>query len=185
MRHRHAQPTAHTNIIYIMPIILAPRNRNQRCAQQRRKRQQHPRQIRPWAINATLSRNHQTQISEPAERKTAVAGGKTAPPVVQHVVIRLGAHGDCHECVRGCTRCGFAAREEVGARAPDGVFDDVGDEEGEQQAGEPAEECDVRFVGAGAGEQGPEDERGEGEGAGVDEEPCCGVLLDWWVGRVV
>jgi hypothetical protein len=38
----------------------------------------------------------------------------------------------------------------------------------------------VRFVGAGAGEEAPEDEGGEGEGTGVDEEPCYKILSDWW-----
>jgi hypothetical protein len=76
-----------------------------------------------------LSRYPQTQIAQPGERKTAVARGETAPAVVEDVVICLGADGVGDEgVVRGAWR-GFAAGEEVGARAANGVFDQVGYEE--------------------------------------------------------
>lgn len=70
--------------------------------------------------------------------------------------------------------CWFAARDEVRPRTADGVLDDVGYEQREQHADEPAEDGDVRFVCAGAEGEGPGGEDAEGNGAGVDEEPCWG-----------
>lgn len=97
--------------------------------------------------------------------------GETAPSVVQDVVVLLGADGVVHEGAARSPLCGFAAGEEVRARAADGVLDQVGDEEGEEEGDGPAEDGDVDLVGAGADEEGPEEEDGERDGAGVDEEP--------------
>jgi hypothetical protein len=55
------------------------------------------------------------------------------------------------------SRGGFTSRDEIWARSPDCVLYDVGDEQGKDHGDEPAEECDVGFMGAGAQEEGPED----------------------------
>jgi hypothetical protein len=43
----------------------------------------------------------------------------------------------------------FASRNEIRPRPANGVLYEIGDEEGEYQADEPAEDRDVRFMGAG------------------------------------
>ncbi|EAT83332.1 hypothetical protein SNOG_09140 [Parastagonospora nodorum SN15] len=173
MRNAQPQQTTHTNIPHIMSIILTPGYRNQCRAQQRRQCHQHAREVSPGPVNMALPRDPQTQVSEAGETEAGVPAGEAAPPVVQHVVVRLGADFPGNKGVGGRAGGGFAARDEVGARAADGVFDHVGYEEGQEHGDEPAEEGDVRFVRRGAQEEGPEDEGGEGEGAGVDEEPYC------------
>jgi hypothetical protein len=95
---------------------------------------------------------------------------------MQHMVILLGAHFECNELVCRRAWCGFTSCDEVGAWASDGVLDDVGYEQGQDHADEPAEDCDVGFMCARAEEEGPEHEGAEREGAGVDEEPCWGGI---------
>lgn len=58
----------------------------------------------------------------------------------------FGADGDGHERARGRVGGGFAAGQQVGARAPDGVFEYVGEEGGGEDAEGEAEEEDVREV---------------------------------------
>lgn len=103
-----------------------------------------------------------------------MSAGEAAPAVVEHVVVCLGAHFKRDELVRGRAGRGLAARDEVGSWPSDSVFDDVGYEEREQHADEPAEDGDVRFMCARTEDEGPGGEDAEGDCAGVDEEPCCG-----------
>lgn len=63
---------------------------------------------------------------------------------------------------------GFAASDEVGARATDGVLDDVGDEEGEEDADGEAEHVHVCLVRFEKGKTGYYDDGGWDQ-AGIDE----------------
>lgn len=94
---------------------------------------------------------------------------ETSPPIMQHMVIRLGAHFERNELMCRRAWLGFTSRDEIGARAADGVFNHVCYEEREEHADEPAKERDVGFVGSGAKGEGPGYQDGEGESAGVDE----------------
>lgn len=118
-----------------------------------------------------LARDEQTQVAQSTKGGTAVSRGKTAPPVMQHMVVRLCAHLERDQHVARGAGGGFTAREEVGPRPTDSVLDHVRQEQGQNHAGQPAKQGDVRLVGAGAGHKGPEDEGAEGHCAGVDEEP--------------
>ena len=102
-----------------------------------------------------------------------MAAGERAPAIVQHVVVLLSADLESDELVIRGALCGFAARNQVGARAADGVLDQVREEERQYEADYPAQDRDVRFVGSRPKEEGPEDEEGERESTGVDEEPDC------------
>lgn len=95
------------------------------------------------------------------------------------MVILFGADFVCHQLVCRRTRRWFASGDEVGAWSSDGVLDDVGYEEREYHADKPAEYRDVRFVRAGAEEDGPEYESAQWKGAGVDEKPCCSRRQMW------
>lgn len=106
-----------------------------------------------------------------------MSAGKAAPSIVQDVVVRFGADLERDELVCGRPRRWFTARNEVGARTADGVFDDVGYEKGQEHADEPAEDGDMRFVRAGAENEGPRNEDAEGYRARVDEEPCWESIL--------
>ena len=68
-----------------------------------------------------------------------------------------------------CSGCGLASCDEVGTRSSDGVFDEVRDEEGEDEGDEPSEDGDVRFMCAGANDEGPCDQSAERYGACIDE----------------
>lgn len=93
--------------------------------------------------------------------------GKAPPPVVQQVVARLGAHVDADEGAGGGRGGGLAAREEVGPRAADGVLERVGQEGGQREGDEQAEDGGVVLVVRGAG--------GEVEGRGEQERAEAGV----------
>lgn len=118
-----------------------------------------------------LAGQEKRQISQTAKRKTAVAAGEAAPAIVQYVVVFLGAYFECDERVIGRSRRRLTSRYEIGTRAPDGVFDEIRYEEREDEADEPAQERDVRFVGAGLEDEGPCYEDRKRDGAGVYEEP--------------
>ena len=55
-----------------------------------------------------------------------MAAREAAPAVMEKVMGLLGANGYGDEFVLRGTLCGFAAGEEVGSRATDGVLGDVG-----------------------------------------------------------
>tara|TARA_R110002003_G_scaffold48_52_gene4327 strand:- start:4520 stop:4852 length:333 start_codon:yes stop_codon:yes gene_type:complete len=97
---------------------------------------------------------------------------KASPPIMQHMVVFLRAHLECDKLVCGRPWRRLAPRNEIWPRSPYGILDHVGYEERKDHADEPAEDRDVRFVGAGADEDGPEDKDSEGDCTSVDEEPC-------------
>jgi hypothetical protein len=168
-----------------VPIVFATRYSNQSGAKQRCKSEEDAREVSARAVDMALSRNPQRNVSQSTERETAMSARKTAPSIMEYVVVRFGADFKCHELVRRRAGRGFASRNQVWTRSPDCVFDDVGYEECEQHANEPAEEGDVGFVCAGAHQDSPKDEGSEGDGAGVDEEPYCvsRVSLVWVWGK--
>jgi hypothetical protein len=63
---------------------------------------------------------------------------KTAPAVVQNVVICLGADLERDELVCRCTRSGFTPRNEIWSGPSNSVLDHVGNEHGQDHADEPA-----------------------------------------------
>jgi hypothetical protein len=120
-----------------------------------------------------LTCEEQGKVAKPREAKAAMAAGKAPPPIVQHVVVLLGANLECHELVGGRAGRWLASRDQVGSWSPDGVLDDVGDEEGEDHADEPPQDGDVCFVRAGTDNDSPEHQDAERHCAGIDEEPYC------------
>lgn len=85
---------------------------------------------------------------------------------------RLGAyfHRD-HLVARGAFGR-LTARDQVGAWSADGIFEDIGDEGGEEDRDDQAEDGDVDLMSRRASHGGPEYEEDEGNEEGVDEEPC-------------
>lgn len=75
-------------------------------------------------------RNAQTQVSQPAEGETAVSGREAPPSILQRVVVLLRTYVDRDEFGGGGALGGFAAGEQVGPRAADGVLEGVGQEGG-------------------------------------------------------
>lgn len=71
------------------------------------------------------------------------------------MVICLGADFERDQLVIGRSGLGLASCDEVGAGSSNGVFDEVGDEEREDEGDEPSEDGDVRFVRARANDEGP------------------------------
>nr|POE49169.1 hypothetical protein CFP56_32319 [Quercus suber] len=84
-------------------------------------------------------------------------------------------------------KIGFASCNEIGPRTAYGVFEDVGDEGGEEERGEEAEDRDVGFVEVGTDGDGPGDEDEEGKEAGINEEPNyneprqCMRMKETWI----
>lgn len=194
-----------------MPVVLTPADGNHCSAQQRRKTQQRAREIasgvhrfgllalvphgppvRTGLATAPtahehkqprLARKEQAQVAQPREAEARVPARKAPPSVVQHVVARLGAHVEPDQCIGRRAWRGLAAREEIRARAADRVLDGVGEEGGEDQSDEEAEEGDVVLVRGGAQgevERGDEEEREE---AGVEDVEGDGDALYFGVGE--
>lgn len=117
-----------------MAVVFAARDGDERSTQEGREREEHAGQICSRPVDVALPRDEQAQVAQAAEAETAVPAGKAAPAVVEYVVVCLGAHFEGDELVGCGAGLGFAAREEIGARAADGVFDHVCDEEREEHA---------------------------------------------------
>ena len=58
-------------------------------------------------------------------------------------MICLGADFECDQLVIWCSGRRLASCDEVGTWSSNGVFDEVGDEEGENEGDEPSEDGDV------------------------------------------
>jgi hypothetical protein len=67
-------------------------------------------------------------------------------------------------------------RNKIWPRPSHSILYEIGDEEREDKAYEPAEDRDVRFMAAWLKNQGPCDEEAKGNATCVDEEPDCGVI---------
>lgn len=172
VRNRHAQHTPDRHIIHVVSVVFTAGYSNQRRAEKWSESKKDACEVGAGSVDVALSRDEQGQIPQTREAEAAMSTWETTPAIMQYVVVLLGADFECDKLVRGRTWRRLASRNEVGPRASDGVLDDVGDEEREDHANEPAEDRDVCFVRAWAHEKGPEDEGAEGYGAGVDEEPC-------------
>ena len=124
-----------------------------------------------------LACDEQGEVSQPTEGEATVSAREAPPAIVEYVVVLLGADFKGDELVRGRARPGLASRDQIGAWSPDGVFDDIGYEEGEDHAYEPAEDRDVGFVRARAHQDGPEHQRAQRHSASVYEQPGYTSLL--------
>jgi hypothetical protein len=101
---------------------------------------------------------------------------ETPPPIMQNVVVRLGANVEGDKLM-GWSACSRSAPcDEIWPWSPHGVLDHIRNEHGQDHTNEPSENGDVCFVCAGACEKCPYDESSEGYGAGVYEEPCYHFL---------
>jgi hypothetical protein len=92
------------------------------------------------------------------------------------MVILLGADLKCHELVGWRAWRRLASCDKIGSWSPDGILDNVRDEERKDHADEPTQDGDVCFMCAGTYEDGPEHEDTEGYSAGIDEEPYCRTM---------
>jgi len=93
------------------------------------------------------------------------------------MVIRLGADLDRDQLMARRALRRLAPRQQIGPWPPDRVLHDIGQEGGEDEADEEAEERDVHLVPAGARQPGPQDDEAEGDAAGVEEQPADGDAL--------
>lgn len=93
---------------------------------------------------------------------------------MQDVVVLFSADFKGDHLIARRSLSGFAASNEVGTRPANGVFDDVGDEGCREDGDDEAQDGDVKFVRRGTGHRCPGEEQGEGEEAGIDEEPDWG-----------
>lgn len=130
-----------------------------------------------------LAREEQAQVAEAGEGEAAVAAGKAPPAVVEDVVAGLGADVEADEHVLGGAGRGLAARDEVRAGTADGVLDGVGEEGGQHEGDEEAEEGDVVLVDAGARKQIQREHERERDSPGVEDIPGDGDALDLGMGE--
>ena len=72
-----------------MPIILATRNCDQRSSKEWCKRQENTSEISSWPENVTLSGKKKREITKTTERKATVTTWKTAPSVMENMMIGL------------------------------------------------------------------------------------------------
>lgn len=100
-----------------------------------------------------------------------MAARKAAPAVVQDVMAGLGADIKGYEFIGRRAGGWFTARQQIGARTADGVFYGVGEEGGQNQGDEEAENGDMVFVGGCTEESVESKEEEEREDAGVDNIP--------------
>jgi hypothetical protein len=70
-----------------------------------------------------------------------------------------------------CAYLGFAACQQVGSGPANDIFENVGQQGGEEDGDDQAEESDVRFVSRRLLDDDVGDHEEEWEGAGVEEEP--------------
>lgn len=160
-----------------MAVVFAPGDGDECSAKQRRHHDKAAHEVAFWAENVHLPRQKQRQEAQPTKRKTAMPAWEAPPAVVQDVVIGLCADFDGDERVAWCARGGDAAGDQVRARTPDGVFDEVGYEGGEEHGDEEGEEGDVVGVVVGTRGEEVEDYGEEGEGAAVEKHHGCGLLV--------
>ncbi|KAL8874387.1 MAG: hypothetical protein Q9174_000286 [Haloplaca sp. 1 TL-2023] len=133
--HKHPQRRAHADIICIMPIVLEPRNRNHRGAYEWKRGNKYSHKIGIRPENMQLACEEQTRKSKSTKGETTMAAREAAPAVMEKMMGLLGANGYGDEFVLRCALCGFAAGDEVGSRATDGVLSDVGKDEGQEYRG--------------------------------------------------
>lgn len=104
-----------------------------------------------------------------------MSAGEASPPVMKNVVVFLGANFERDKLVRRRAWCRFAASDQIRSWPPHSILNHIGDKQRKDHAYEPAQNRDVRFMRAGADEDGPEDQDTEGYSARVDEEPCYNI----------
>lgn len=204
VRHHIAEQGAGADVIDVVSVVLAAADGDHSGPQQRGEAQQRAREVAPRVRGpvlpapvpvpvaggvprrpptagddeqARLAGEEQAEVAEAGEGEAAVAAGEAAPAVVQDVVAGLGADVDADEGVGGRAGRGLAAGDEVRAGPADGVLDGVGEEGGQDEGDEEAEDGDVVLVGGGADDEVDGDDEGERDGAGVDEVPGDGDAL--------
>jgi hypothetical protein len=146
MCHQQAQYAADRNIVYVVSIIFAARYSDQSGAEQRCEGEKDACEVGAWAVDVTLARNEESEVSQSAEGETTMSAREASPSIMEYVVVLLGADFECNELVRRRAWSGFTSRKQIWSRPPDCVLDDVGYEEREDHAYEPAENRDVCFV---------------------------------------
>jgi len=73
-----------------MPIVLATRNCDQCSSKERCKGQKNTSEISSWPENMTLSGKEKREITKTTERKATVTTWKTAPSVMENMMVGLG-----------------------------------------------------------------------------------------------
>lgn len=127
-RDQEAQHAPSGDVPNVVPVVLAPADRNDQGAQQRRDGEQRERQGGAGFQRVQLRRHEERYVAQPREGEGGVARGEGPPAVLQEMVRCFRADGYADQGV-GRGAGGFAAREEVRAGAADGVFDHVGEED--------------------------------------------------------
>jgi hypothetical protein len=153
-------------------IVFATRYSDQSGAKQGGESEKDACEVSPGAVDVTLSCDEEGKVSQSAKREAAMSAWEASPAVMQHMMILFRAHFKCHKLVRRCSWRRLASRDEVRPWPPYRILNDVGYEQRKYHAYEPAEDRDVRFMGAGTDEDSPEDDDAEGYRTSVDEEPC-------------
>lgn len=91
---------------------------------------------------------------------------------MQNMMVLLGANLVCDELVVRRAWFWFASCDEIGSWSADCILYKVCDEKREDERDKPPEDGDVRFVSARADNEGPGQERAEGDSARINEQPC-------------
>ena len=179
MRNCHAEHRAHSHIVYVMSVVFAARNGDERGAEQGCECHEDAREVCAGAVDVALASDEEGEISETAKGEAAMTARKATPAVVQNMVVCLGADLECDELMGGRAGRRLASRNEIWAGAPNGILDHIGDEAGENHADHEAKYCNVRLVRPRTNDKRPCDEHSEGDKARIYEKPNDRYALDF------
>ena len=96
---------------------------------------------------------------------------KAPPPIVQRMMVGLGAYLNRDQSMLGCILQGLAPRNQIRSGAAHGVFHHVGKKGRQDQANEEAEDGDVNLVKARPKKRGPKRQHKKWKKAGVCDIP--------------
>ncbi len=162
-----AEGGAGADVVYVVAVVLAAADGDHGGAQQGQQADEPAGEVAAVAEDAQLAGEEQGQVAEPGEGEARVPRREGAPAVVQHVVVRLGAHVDSDEHGHGHEHAarrrggraaggggsrggGLAPRQKVGPRPAHRVLNHIGQEGGQHEADGEAEDSVVVSVGAAA-----------------------------------
>ncbi len=123
--------------------------------------------------DSQLGGEEQADVAESGKGEAGVAAGEGPPPIVQCVMVRLGAHVKRDQGVLGRSGRRLAAGDEVGPRAADRVLDKVRQGRGQDQGDGEAEDRYMVLVRRRPREHVDQHHGEEGYEEGVNEVHSC------------
>lgn len=134
MRYGETKQRPNGDVVNVVSVVFAAGDGDEGCAEEGRKSEEDASEVCAGTVDVALACEEEGEVAEAAEGEATMAAWETAPAVVKSMVVCFGADFVRDELVGGGARRGFAAGDEVGAGAADGVLDYVGDEAGEDEA---------------------------------------------------